>query len=198
MDKYDYVIAKPEIEEVLYHAGFHKYIDKYLGKNGKWVYVYRKAKNLYERAKQKVKYGTWEDQQRKKAAHQDKVDTVTYSTNYFVRKGQGPLAGGLDDRYYPKSYVTKKLGISSLHGDSRYKKSKKKTNSKTNLRDRGYESAEGELKGTATILTNRKNSKDAIRKVNIYKNNGTQASSRRKKIKPRTKRLKNGAKLTML
>lgn len=40
MDKYDYVIAKPEMEEVLYHAGFHKYIDKYLGKNGKWIYKY--------------------------------------------------------------------------------------------------------------------------------------------------------------
>ena len=40
MDKYDYVINKPEMEEVLYHAGFHKYIDKYLGKNGKWIYKY--------------------------------------------------------------------------------------------------------------------------------------------------------------
>lgn len=107
-------------------AKAHKYIERHRGKNGKWVYVYRKAKNLYERGKQKVKYGTWEDQQRKKATHQDKVDSVTYSKNYFVRKGQGPLAGGLDDRYYPKSYVTKKLGISSLHGDPRYKKSKKK------------------------------------------------------------------------
>ena len=28
------------MEEVLYHAGFHKYIDKYLGKNGKWIYKY--------------------------------------------------------------------------------------------------------------------------------------------------------------
>lgn len=45
MDKYDYVIAKPEIEEVLYHAGFHKYIDKYLGKNGKWIYKYTKRIN---------------------------------------------------------------------------------------------------------------------------------------------------------
>ena len=40
MDKYDYVINKPQMEEVLYHAGFHKYIDKYLGKNGKWIYKY--------------------------------------------------------------------------------------------------------------------------------------------------------------
>ena len=40
MDKYDGIINKPEMEEVLYHAGFHKYIDKYLGKNGKWIYKY--------------------------------------------------------------------------------------------------------------------------------------------------------------
>lgn len=39
-NEYDYVITKPELEEVLYHAGFHKYIDKYLGKNGKWIYKY--------------------------------------------------------------------------------------------------------------------------------------------------------------
>ena len=46
MDNYDGIITKPEIEEVLYHAGFHKYIDKYLGKNGKWIYKYAgQAKN---------------------------------------------------------------------------------------------------------------------------------------------------------
>lgn len=39
-EEYDGIINKPEIEEVLYHAGFHKYIDKYLGKNGKWIYKY--------------------------------------------------------------------------------------------------------------------------------------------------------------
>lgn len=43
MDKYDGIINKPDIEEVLYHAGFHKYIDKYMGKNGKWIYKYAKS-----------------------------------------------------------------------------------------------------------------------------------------------------------
>lgn len=56
MDKYDYVIAKPEMEEVLYHAGFHKYIDKYLGKNGKWIYKYAgQAKNAATGAINKAK-----------------------------------------------------------------------------------------------------------------------------------------------
>lgn len=56
MDKYDYVIAKPEMEEVLYHAGFHKYIDKYLGKNGKWIYKYAgQAKNAVSGAVNKAK-----------------------------------------------------------------------------------------------------------------------------------------------
>lgn len=56
MDKYDYVIAKPEMEEVLYHAGFHKYIDKYLGKNGKWIYKYAgQAKNAATGAINKTK-----------------------------------------------------------------------------------------------------------------------------------------------
>ena len=32
----------------------HKYIERHRGKNGKWVYVYRKAKNLYERGKRQV------------------------------------------------------------------------------------------------------------------------------------------------
>lgn len=59
MDKYDYVITKPEMEEVLYHAGFHKYIDKYLGKNGKWIYKYagqvkNKIKDIYYREKSKA------------------------------------------------------------------------------------------------------------------------------------------------
>ena len=35
-------------------AKAHKYIERYKGKNGKWVYVYRKAKNLYERGKRQV------------------------------------------------------------------------------------------------------------------------------------------------
>lgn len=56
MDKYDYVIVKPEMEEVLYHAGFHKYIDKYLGKNGKWIYKYAgQAKNAATGAINKAK-----------------------------------------------------------------------------------------------------------------------------------------------
>lgn len=45
---YDYVTTKPELEEALYHASFHKYINRYMGKNGKWVYEYaKKAKNPY-------------------------------------------------------------------------------------------------------------------------------------------------------
>lgn len=44
-DDYDYVITKPGMEEVLYHAGFHKYVDKVMGKNGKWIYKYTKRIN---------------------------------------------------------------------------------------------------------------------------------------------------------
>lgn len=52
MDIYDGIMNKPNIEEVLYHAGFHKYIDKYLGKNGKWIYKYAgKANGLVNKAK---------------------------------------------------------------------------------------------------------------------------------------------------
>ena len=52
---YDYVTSKPELEEALYHAGFHKYIDRYMGKNGKWVYVYNKAKKNIADAAYKTK-----------------------------------------------------------------------------------------------------------------------------------------------
>ena len=56
MDKYDGIINKPEMEEVLYHAGFHKYIDKYLGKNGKWIYKYAgQAKNAVSDVVNKAK-----------------------------------------------------------------------------------------------------------------------------------------------
>lgn len=54
---YDGVITKPELnEDTLAHYGiakkFHKYIKKYIGKNGKWVYVYKRgAKNDVSRIK---------------------------------------------------------------------------------------------------------------------------------------------------
>ena len=49
-NEYDYIISKPDIEEVLYHGAFHKYLNKYMGKNGKWVYVYNKAKGMANQA----------------------------------------------------------------------------------------------------------------------------------------------------
>lgn len=59
MDKYDYVITKPEMEEVLYHSGVHKYIDKYLGKNGKWIYKYKsKAQEKLADAKRYLLIGS--------------------------------------------------------------------------------------------------------------------------------------------
>jgi hypothetical protein len=54
---YDGVITKPELnEDMLAHYGIakktHKYIKKYIGKNGKWVYVYKRgAKNDLSRIK---------------------------------------------------------------------------------------------------------------------------------------------------
>mgnify|MGYP007038181275 CR=1 FL=1 len=71
---YDYVINKPELnEDLMLEHGFveraHKYIKKYMGKSGKWVYVYNKAsgaakglantintqvQNSYGQAKQRI------------------------------------------------------------------------------------------------------------------------------------------------
>lgn len=61
MDKYDYVIEKPDLEEeFIAHFGIprsvHKYIDKVMGKNGKWIYKYAKsAKNGINNGTNKVK-----------------------------------------------------------------------------------------------------------------------------------------------
>ena len=41
MNEYDGVITKPEMEDLFIEHGLHKYIDKYLGKNGKWIYRYK-------------------------------------------------------------------------------------------------------------------------------------------------------------
>lgn len=44
MEMYDYVVTKPELnDDTLAHflGGAHKYLKKYMGKNGKWVYVYK-------------------------------------------------------------------------------------------------------------------------------------------------------------
>lgn len=40
MDTYDGIINKPEMKDLFVEHGLHKYIDKYLGKNGKWIYKY--------------------------------------------------------------------------------------------------------------------------------------------------------------
>lgn len=51
MDKYDYVIAKPEMEDIFIQHGWvkdqaakvHKYIERHRGKNGRWIYKYKRA-----------------------------------------------------------------------------------------------------------------------------------------------------------
>ena len=48
--EYDGIISKPPMEEVLYHGAFHKYLNKYMGKNGKWVYVYNQVKGAANKA----------------------------------------------------------------------------------------------------------------------------------------------------
>lgn len=161
-------------------AKVHKYIKRWKNEAGKWVYQYKKPKSN----------PTFVSSEASKALVGDGGFVNRYDKGHRTAARREYIKRANDIWRARNGY--RKTSKSAMKGDSRYKRSK------TNLRDRGYESAEGELKGTATILTNRKNSKDAIRKVNIYKNNGTQASSRRKKIKPRTIRLKNGAKLTML
>lgn len=58
MEQYDYIITKPELnDETLAHflGGAHKYLKKYMGKNGKWVYVYNKAKKGLNDAAYKAK-----------------------------------------------------------------------------------------------------------------------------------------------
>lgn len=215
MKTYDGVIEKPELnDETLAHFGLakavHKYIDKYMGKNGKWIYryastaksaatgainkaktmlpgmqkkatslvskgtkiassqysqarkrmssllpgLYRKRttvsngvrktvkranqitrktyssarKNLnktskivrnkthkyYQKTRQKLKYGgSWSDRNKKSSIKKDKVDAMTGNyKNYMTRMQVGGrhLAGTLDNRFYPKSYLNNKLG----------------------------------------------------------------------------------------
>lgn len=87
MDNYDGIINKPKMEEILYHAGFHKYIDKYLGKNGKWIYKYKsKVQEFGAKTKRKLKgidpetptkYGlTIGDDNGKANSHSGKVNLI--------------------------------------------------------------------------------------------------------------------------
>lgn len=53
MEVYDYVVTKPELnDDTLAHflGGAHKYLNKYMGKNGKWVYVYNRGKSKVQEA----------------------------------------------------------------------------------------------------------------------------------------------------
>ena len=91
---YDYVTTKPELEEVLYHAGFHKYIDRYMGKNGKWVYVYNKAKKNIADAAYKTKNairGMHVRNERRKLGF--KAEDVSLVRQHMVKNGRRYLIG---------------------------------------------------------------------------------------------------------
>lgn len=91
---YDYVTTKPELEEVLYHAGFHKYIDRYMGKNGKWVYVYNKAKKNIADAAYKTKNairGMHVRNERRKLGF--KAEDVSLVRQHTVKNGRRYLIG---------------------------------------------------------------------------------------------------------
>lgn len=67
MEVYDYVVTKPELnDDTLAHflGGAHKYLNKYMGKNGKWVYVYNRGKSkaqeiLAKQKRKKMKIGSY-------------------------------------------------------------------------------------------------------------------------------------------
>lgn len=91
---YDYVTTKPELEEALYHAGFHKYIDRYMGKNGKWVYVYNKAKKNIADAAYKTKNairGMHVRNERRKLGF--KAEDVSLVRQHTVKNGRRYLVG---------------------------------------------------------------------------------------------------------
>lgn len=125
-------------------AKAHKYIERHRGKNGKWVYVYRKAKNLYERGKRQIglKTGKYSD------VNEDWIKT---HKNYMQpierdlqRRGLGRVVisgptkkkpylhfqDNVTDNarsgHYDKNSKFERQSGYAMNNDPRYKKSKKK------------------------------------------------------------------------
>ena len=137
---YDYVITKPELEEALYHAGFHKYIDRYKGKNGKWVYVYRKAKNLYERGKRQIglktgKYSKYnEDYLKTLPSYLQKAIKQTGRADRVITTGstnkkpyihlQDKVYDNARTSHYDKNSKFERQSGYAMNNDPRYKKQK--------------------------------------------------------------------------
>ena len=152
-DDYDGIINKPEMEEVLYHAGLHKYIDKYLGKNGKWVYVYNNTKKNVNNAMTTAKrtannvmnklYDHRVREQRRKAhfnAEDVSVERYTMRKNgkkYLVVKG---YTGGSGKANHKSGQAGSKFNLSSVNqGRARVaKKGLTIKGYKGNLRQKGH------------------------------------------------------------
>ena len=97
MEQYDYIITKPELnDETLAHflGGAHKYLKKYMGKNGKWVYVYNKAKKNLADAAYKTKNALYDlnvrNERRKLGFRPEDVSLVRQHT---VKNGRRYLVG---------------------------------------------------------------------------------------------------------
>lgn len=97
MEQYDYIITKPELnDETLAHflGGAHKYLKKYMGKNGKWVYVYNKVKKGLNDAAYKAKNKLYDlnvrSERRKLGFRPEDVSLVRRHT---VKNGRRYLTG---------------------------------------------------------------------------------------------------------
>lgn len=124
-------------------AKVHKYIERHRGKNGKWVYVYRKAKNLYERGKRQVglktgKYSNYnEDYINTYPDYLQRSVRQTRSGNRRViiagpngTKGYQHFEDKVYDNARSKTYdkhskFERQSGY-AMNGDPRYKKTKKR------------------------------------------------------------------------
>lgn len=145
---YDYVTTKPELnDETLAHflGGAHKYLKKYVGKNGKMVYVYRKAKNLYERGKRNIglKTGKYspinEDWVKTNKDYMQKIDRDLQRNG----KGRVIVSGPTNKKpylhfqdnvtdnartsHYDKHSKFERQSGYAMNNDPRYKKAKKKS-----------------------------------------------------------------------
>jgi hypothetical protein len=138
---YDGVMDKPSLDEYIEHLD-HKYISKHKGKNGKWIYIYRKAKNLYERGKRNIglktgKYSRYnEDFINTKPDYLQRAIRQTGNTSRVIiagpngRKGYQHFEDDVYDNartsHYDKHSKFERQAGYAMNNDPRYKKKKKK------------------------------------------------------------------------
>lgn len=188
----------PSDDDMMHKLNFHKYIDKVMGKNGKWRYIYEDTKKKVKNKVKQVSNNVNKAVKNVKNAVEDVADSVTGAvknlynkgkdafnnavrnlvTNAFMTEDTKKLGTTLYNEYLEQSYIYEQFIYENKIPENIIKESDKVTNWINN------QTKKNSNKGFASIMKKSNKSYDSFKSMgNSYKKTGDPTSWLKKKKK---------------